>query len=140
MNGILQLVIEFLYFVVGKISRWGVRLQPTTVMLKGTALRLNGNKPAGEWAAFNDSVRDVFVNKKSNTMPVLIFFSTEKTNVLPLVSPKRFRPISQSPRMFHLYLFSSCVSSWSFPAAVSVLVFLVPMVICLFNESWTVHR
>ena len=30
--------------------------------------------------------------------------------------------------MFHLYLSISCVSSWSFPAAVSVLVFHMPMV------------
>ena len=30
--------------------------------------------------------------------------------------------------MFHLYLSISCVSSWSFPAALSVLVFRVPMV------------
>ena len=30
--------------------------------------------------------------------------------------------------MFHLYLSISCVSSWSFPAAPSVLVFHVPMV------------
>ena len=29
--------------------------------------------------------------------------------------------------MFNLYLSLSCVSSWSFPAAVSVLVFQVPM-------------
>ena len=30
--------------------------------------------------------------------------------------------------MFHRYLSISCVSSWSFPAALSVLVFHVPMV------------
>ena len=30
--------------------------------------------------------------------------------------------------MFHPYLSISCVSSWSFPAALSVLVFHVPMV------------
>ncbi len=45
-----------------------------------------------------------------------------------VVSPKFFHLISQSPRMFHLYLSISCVSSWSFPAALSVLVFQVPMV------------
>ena len=44
-----------------------------------------------------------------------------------VVSPKFFYLISQSPRMFHLYLSISCVSSWSFPAAVSVIVFHVPM-------------
>ena len=36
--------------------------------------------------------------------------------------------ISQSPRMFHLYPFISCTSSWSFPASLSVLVFHVPLV------------
>ena len=30
--------------------------------------------------------------------------------------------------MFHLYLLISCVSSWSFPEALSALVFHVPMV------------
>ena len=30
--------------------------------------------------------------------------------------------------MFHLYLFMSCVFSWSFPAVLSVIVFHVPMV------------
>ena len=40
-----------------------------------------------------------------------------------------FYLISQSPRMFHLYLSISCVSFWSFPATLSVLVFHVPMVI-----------
>ena len=51
--------------------------------------------------------------------------------------------------MFYLYLFTSCVSSWSFPAALSVLVFHVPMVMlslprifddapvaCLTHPSW----
>ena len=33
--------------------------------------------------------------------------------------------------MFLLYLSVSCVSSWSFPAALSVLVFHVPMVMSL---------
>ena len=31
--------------------------------------------------------------------------------------------------MLHLYLSISCVSSWSFPAVLSVLVFHVPMVV-----------
>ena len=35
-----------------------------------------------------------------------------------VVSPKFFHLISQSPQMFHLYLSISCVSSWSFPAAI----------------------
>ena len=58
---------------------------------------------------------------------------------------KFFHLISQSPRMFHLYL----TFSWSFPAALSVLVFQVPMVMlslprifdyapvaCLTPPSW----
>ena len=45
-----------------------------------------------------------------------------------VVSPKFFLRISQSPRMFYLYLSISCISSLSFPAALSVLVFHVPMV------------
>ena len=45
-----------------------------------------------------------------------------------VVSPKFFHLVSQSPRMFHLYLVLSCVSSLSFPSAVSLLVFHVPMV------------
>ena len=79
---------------------------------------------AGDWAASLDSVHDVLVNKKSNAMLVLILFSTDSSVV---VSPKFFHLISQSPRMFHLYLSILCVSSWSFPAALSVLVFHVPV-------------
>ena len=45
-----------------------------------------------------------------------------------VVATKFFHLISQSPRMFHLYLSISCVNSWSFPAALTVLVFHVPMV------------
>ena len=63
-------------------------------------------------------------------MLVFTLFPLKKT-LCPssvVVSPKVFRLISQSPRMFHLYLSMSCVSSWSFPTALSVLVFHVPMV------------
>ena len=45
-----------------------------------------------------------------------------------VVSPKFFLLISQSPRMFYLYLSISCAISWSFPAGLSVLVIQVPMV------------
>ena len=45
-----------------------------------------------------------------------------------VTSPKFFHLISQNPRMFHLYLSFSFVSSWSFLAALSVLVFHVHMV------------
>ena len=45
--------------------------------------------------------------------------------------------------MFHLYLLISCVSSWSFPAALSVLVFLVPMVMLslprIFDDAQVVY-
>ena len=66
-----------------------------------------------------------------------------------VVLPRFFHLISQSPRIFHLYLSVSCVSSWSFPATLSVLVFQVPMVmlslprifddapvVCLTPPSW----
>ena len=49
-----------------------------------------------------------------------------------VVSPKFFHLISQSPRMFFLYLSILCVSSRSFSAALSVLVFNVPMVMLSF--------
>ena len=45
-----------------------------------------------------------------------------------VVLPKFFYLISQSPRMYHLYLSIPWVSFWSFPAALSVLVFHVPIV------------
>ena len=51
-----------------------------------------------------------------------------------VVSPKFFYLISQSPKIFHLYLSISCISSWSFFAVVSVLVFQVPM------EGWRIHN
>ena len=70
-----------------------------------------------------DSVHDVLVNKKSNAMLVFILFSTGKQQQQQQqqqqhmyhpsvsVSPKFFHLISQSPRMFHLYLSISCVDS-----------------------------
>ena len=60
-------------------------------------------------------------------MLVFILFFTEENLVFFLCCclPKFFHLISQSPRMFHLYLSISCVSSWSFSAALSVLVFHV---------------
>ena len=93
-------------------------------------LRANGDEPAGDWVTSNDSVHDVLVNRKSNALLVFILFSPKKT-LCPssvVVSPKFFHLISQSPKMFHLYLSNSCVSFWSFPAALSVFVLHVPMV------------
>ena len=94
----------------------------------------DGDEPAGDWTTSHDSVHDVFVNKKSNAMLVFILFSTKKQQqqktLCPssvVVSPKFFYLISESPGMFHLYLSISCVCSWNFPAALSVLVFQVPM-------------
>ena len=52
-----------------------------------------------------------------------------KPCVLPIVvSPMIFHLILQGQSMFHYYVSISRVSSWSFPAALSVLVFHVPMV------------
>ena len=59
------------------------------------------------------------------------------------VSPKFFQRTSQSPRMFHWYLFISCVSSSTFPAALSDLTFQVPIVMFLarsdFGPSYIVY-
>ena len=56
----------------------------------------------------------------------------------------KFYLISQNPRMFHLYLSISCVSSWSFSAALSVLIVMLSLprifdaapVACLTPPSW----
>ena len=45
-----------------------------------------------------------------------------------VVSSTFFHLISQSSRMFYLYLSILCISSWSFSAALSVLMFHVPVV------------
>ena len=57
-------------------------------------------------------------------------FPPKKTLCLSsvVVSPKCFHLISQSPRILHVYLSISCVGSWSFCPALSVLWFHVPMV------------
>ena len=53
--------------------------------------------------------------------------------------PKFFHIISQSPRMFHMYLSVSCVSSWGFTAAFSVFMFHALMVMLslprIFNDA-----
>ena len=102
--------------------------------VEGDCPQADGDEPAGDWATSHDSVYGVLVNKKSNTMLMFILFSTENKNKKKLVSflcccfayvfPSHF----QSPWTFYLYLSISCVSSWSFPLALSVLVFHVPMV------------
>ena len=73
----------------------------------------DGDEPAGDWLASHNSVHDVLVNKKSNAMLVFSSFPPKKT-LCPssvVVSPNFFHLISQSPRMFRLYLSISCVSS-----------------------------
>ena len=73
-------------------------------------LKADGDKPAGDWATPHDSVHDVIVNKKSNTMLVCILFSTEENLASFLccyfakVLPSHFTSIL-------LYLSISCVSS-----------------------------
>ena len=91
----------------------------------------DGDESDGDWTTSNDRVYNVLVNSKPNAMLVFIRFLMKET-LCPssvVVSPKFFHLISQSPKMFHLYLSIPCVSSWSFPAALNVLVFHVPMVI-----------
>ena len=71
----------------------------------------------------------------------ILFFTLWSSSVV--VSPKFFYLISPSPRMFHLYLSISCVSSWSFLAALSVLVFQVPRVMLslsrIFDDAPVAH-
>ena len=84
----------------------------------------------GDWSTSHDSVHDVLANKKFNAMLAFILFSTEENLVFFFCScfATFLHLISQSARMFYLYLSISCDSSWSLPAALSVLVFQVPMV------------
>ena len=44
----------------------------------------DGDEPAGDWATSLDSVQEVLVNKKSNTMAIFILFSTEE-NLVPFL-------------------------------------------------------
>ena len=99
-------------------------------MLKGTALRRmvmslleTGRHPM---AVFTMSLKI----KKPMPCSCLSSFPLKKTlcSCSVVVSQKFYHLILQSLRMFSLYLSISCVSSWSFPAALSVLVFQVPMV------------
>ena len=102
----------------------------TIVMLKGTALRrIMMSLFETGW----DPMTVFMVSLWTRTpLPCscLSSFPLKKTlcSSAVIVSPKFFHLISQSPRVFHLYLSILCVSSWSFPAAFSVLVFHVPMV------------
>ena len=90
----------------------------------------DGDKPAGDWATSHDSVHDVLVTR--NPMPCSCSspFPLKKTLCpsFAVILPKFFHLISHSPSMFQLYLSISYVSSWSFPATLSVLVFHMPMV------------
>ena len=43
--------------------------------------KVDGDKPAGDWATSHDSVQDILVNKKSNAILMFIFFSTEENLV-----------------------------------------------------------
>ena len=113
-NGIPHLVTEF-YFLVIIVWRWGVRLYYCDV--DRDCPRVDDHKPAGDWAKSHYSVHNVLVNKKFNDMLVFILFSTEENLVFFLCCS--FRLISQGPRMFHLYLSTSCISYCSFPAALS---------------------
>ena len=67
---------------------------------------MDGDEPAGDWVTSHDSVHDVLVNKKSDAILVFILFPL-KITLCPssvVVLPKFFYLISQSPRMYHLYL------------------------------------
>ena len=131
-NDMLQLVIR----------HWGVRLYYCGV--ERDCPQADGYEPAGDWATSHDSVHDVLVNRNLMPCSCLSPFSLKKT-LCPssvVISPNFFHLISQSPRMFHLYLSILCVISWSFPAAFSVLVFHVPMMmmslpwVCKVQGNW----
>ena len=59
-------------------------------------------------------------------MLMSVFTATEEEPSRVDVSPKFSQRISQSPRMFHRYLFISCVSSSTVPAALSDLILNCP--------------
>ena len=99
-------------------------------MLKGTALtQADGDETAGDLVASHDSVQNVLVNEKPNTMLAFILFSTEKTlcHSSVVVSPKFFSLILRSPG-WSICTFPFRVLVPGFPTAVSVVVFQVPMV------------
>ena len=87
---------------------------------------MNGNESARDWLASHDGIHSVFVNEDSNSMLMSVFTITEE---------KLFQRTSQSPRMFQRYLFISCVSSSTFPAAVSNRTFQVPIVMLFLARS-----
>ena len=68
-NDMLQLVIR----------HWGVRLYYCGV--ERDCPRADGDGLAGDWAASNDSVHDVLVNKKFNAMLVFILLFAEENLV-----------------------------------------------------------
>ena len=93
-------------------------------MLKGDVFRRIVMR---DWSASHDSIHSVFVNEESNSMLMSVFMATEEV-LGAFRGRKFFQRTSQSPRMFHLYLFISCVRSSTFPAALSDLTFQVPIV------------
>ena len=106
----------------------------TTVMLKGTALGRMVMSLLETWQHPMTMFTMSLWTRNPMPCPCLSSFPLQKT-LYPssvVVSLKFYHPISQSPRKFHLYLSTSCVSSWSFPAAPSVLVFHVPIMMLSF--------
>ena len=77
------------------ILTWGVCLYYCDV--ERDCPQADGDESAGDWATSHDSVHDVLVKKTLCPSSVVL--------------PKFFHLISQSARMFHLYLSISCVSS-----------------------------
>ena len=72
-----------------------------------------------QFSSSQSSVR--YLSEQSWIVVAFPFFSAVKTFLCCSFT-------SESPRMFHLYLSILCVSSWSLPAVLSVLMFHVPMV------------
>ena len=99
--------------------------------VKKRCLQTNGYEAARDWSASHDGIHGVFVNEECNSMLMSVLTATEE---LVAFWCRRFSKVfffqrtSQSPNMFHWYLFISCVSSSTFPAALSDLTFQVPIV------------
>ena len=86
----------------------------------------DGDEPAGDWVTSHDSVHHVLVNQKSNAMLLFILFFTEENLVSFLCCC--FTKVLQSHFTESKDVSSvpvcSCVSSWSFTAALSITICL----------------
>ena len=129
----LQLIIEVFNVIIIAISCWGISLD----VLNGDAFkrmlmsRLETSRPPMMAFTVSLSMRNPTPCSGLSSWPL-------KKSLWPSgveVSPKFFHRTSQSPRMFHRYLFISCISSSTFPAVLSDLTFQVPTVMLFLARS-----